>query len=171
MKAAQAVGAKHIVFFGSSGGGLAALQVATYVPDSIALPFNPQTSIANYKVKGTGLGAQRRYVKAVMPHLIPQGGVSAITSDVDWSVPLGERTSAMVRYDKPQPNKVLYAQNNNDFSHVEQHYTAFRERVEYGVNHDRVRFLNYDGRPRHRPPRATEFKDALGQALDWVRSA
>lgn len=170
-KASEAVGAKHIVFFGSSGGGLAALQAATYAPDSIALPFNPQTSIASYKVKGTGLGAQRRYLKSVMPHLTPTGGVSELVPDIDWSVSLGERTSTIVRYGRPQPNKVLYAQNNNDLFHVEQHYVPFREAIEGGVNHNRVRFLNYEGKPGHKPPRSPEFKDALGQALDWARSA
>lgn len=170
MKAAEAVGAEYIVFFGSSGGGLAALQTSTYVPGSIALPFNPQTSIANYKVRGTDLGAQRSYVRSVMPHLTPDGGVSDMTPNVDWSASLGERTSALVRYSRSQPNKVLYAQNNNDVSHVEQHYAPFREVVENGVNHHRVRFLNYDGAARHDPPRPAEFKNALGQALDWVRS-
>lgn len=169
VKAAEAVGASKIVFFGSSGGGLAALQVATFVPGSLAMPFSPQTSIANYKVWGWDLKPQRRYIEVVMPHLAPDGGVQEVQGEVDWSTPLGERTSALRRYSREQPNMVFYVQNNNDLTHVEQHYEPFRKVVESSVNQSRVKFLNYDGAPRHNPPKPSEFQRALGQALEWMR--
>src|SRR5699024_8382265 len=64
-RAAAAVGASKIVFLGSSGGGFGALQVSTRIPGRMAVPVIPQTSIANYLVAGTGLAAQRAYIRAI----------------------------------------------------------------------------------------------------------
>ena len=41
-------GFKRVVFFGSSGGGFAALYYASVLPGSVAVPVHPQTSIQNY---------------------------------------------------------------------------------------------------------------------------
>ncbi|GAA4106200.1 hypothetical protein GCM10022249_01680 [Enteractinococcus coprophilus] len=70
-QAAAAVGASQIFLVGASGGGLAALQIATYLPNSTAVPFNSQTSISGYLVKGTRYSAQRAYLNTVMPQLKP----------------------------------------------------------------------------------------------------
>ena len=167
--AADAVGAKGILFLGSSGGGLAALQMATYIPGSMALPFSCQTSIANYLINGTLMGAQRKYVETVMPHLAPDGPWS-LTPDEDWSIPLGPRSSALVRYSQHQPNLVYYVQNSNDFAHVEQHYRPFRDVIEASPNTDNVRFHVYEGPKAHNPPVPTVFHEQLDNAAEWLRS-
>lgn len=167
-RAADAVGAKGVLFVGSSGGGLAALQVSTYVPGSMALPFSCQTSIANYLIGGTRMSAQREYVSAVMPHLAP-GGEWSLKPDVDWSLPLGERSSALVRYTKPQQNFVHYVQNTRDYPHMEQHYEPFRKVIEAGPNKDRVRFDLYDGPENHNPPWPDVFSSRLDAAASWLR--
>jgi hypothetical protein len=167
-RAADAVGAKGIIFVGSSGGGLASLQISTYVPGSMALPFSCQTSIANYLIGGTLMGAQRHYVEVVMPHLAPDG-VAALQPDVDWSVPLGERSSALVRYGRPQTNLVYFVQNTRDYSHVEQHYRPFRDVIESGPNMDRVRFDLYEGPEAHNPPWPAVFHGRLDAAAQWLR--
>lgn len=168
-EAADAVGAKGIIFLGSSGGGLAALQISTYVPGSVALPFSCQTSIANYLVGGTLMGAQRSYVEIVMPNLAPDG-VWSLKPDVDWSVPLGERSSALVRYSQPQQNFVYYVQNTRDYPHMEQHYQPFRDVIESGDNKDRVRFDLYEGPETHNPPWPDIFHSRLDTAADWLRA-
>ncbi|MET4136817.1 hypothetical protein [Pseudarthrobacter sp. PvP090] len=168
-EAADAVGAKGIIFLGSSGGGLAALQISTYIPGSMALPFSCQTSIANYLVGGTLMGAQRSYVEIVMPHLAP-AGVWSLKPDVDWSVPLGERSSALVRYSQPQQNFVHYVQNTRDYSHMEQHYQPFRDVIESGDNKDRVRFDLYEGPETHNPPWPDVFHSRLDDAAGWLRA-
>ena len=167
-EAADAIGAKGIIFLGSSGGGLASLQTSTYIPGSMALPFSCQTSIAKYLVNGTLMGAQRSYVDVVMPHLAPEGKWS-LRPDVDWSVPLGERSSALVRYSRPQENFVYYVQNTNDFPHMEQHYQPFREVIEFGPNKDRVRFDLYEGPEAHNPPWPDVFNRTLDEAAAWLR--
>ena len=167
-RAADAVGAKGIIFLGSSGGGLASLQISTYIPGSMALPFSCQTSIANYLVGGTLMSTQQEYVEIVMPHLAPDG-VASLTPEVDWSVPLGERSSALVRYGQAQENYVYYVQNTNDFPHVEQHYKPFRGVIESGPNKDRVRFNLYEGPDAHNPPWPDVFHSRLDEAAAWLR--
>lgn len=168
-RAADAVGAKGIIFLGSSGGGLAALQVSTYIPGSMALPFSCQTSIAKYLINGKLLGAQRTYVEVVMPHLAPEGGPWALKSDVDWSVPLRERSSALIRYSQPQENFVYYVQNSRDYPHMDHHYQPFRDVIEAGPNKDRVRFDLYEGPENHNPPWPDVFTSRLDHAAAWLR--
>lgn len=164
--AAQAVGAKRIIFLGSSGGGFAALQVATYVEGSLALPFSPQTSISRYLVKGTGYGAQRKYLELVMPELAPGVPLHKLDPEFDWAAPLHPRLSAVERYSHPVPNRVLYVQNANDFPHVGQHLDPFRGAVTDGVNESRIMFERYVGPRAHNPPAQSEFRHYLNMAID-----
>ena len=41
-------GAEHVVFFGASGGGFAALYYSHFFPGSLALPMNPQIIVKDY---------------------------------------------------------------------------------------------------------------------------
>lgn len=166
-RAAEAIGASHIIFSGSSGGGFAALQAATFVPGSLALPFNPQTSIYGYLANGTSRGAQRVYAEAVMPHLAPDG-FAQLDEAVDWTEPLGERASVLRRYARPVDNRVLYAENPNEF-HYRDHYLPFLAAAARGGNLDRIRVHEYLGDERHNPPNPVQFRAALDEALAWVR--
>lgn len=166
-KAAHASNAEKILFVGSSGGGFASMQVSALVPGSMAVPLNPQTAIAKYRPKGS-LGYARNYVKNVMPHLTPEGGVKNISAEVDWSAPLAERASALIRYASPVKNYVLYAQNLNDLSHVTDHYEPFKESVESGPNVDRIRFFTYDGQHTHTSPKPEVFKEIMDAAILWM---
>lgn len=167
--AASAIGASKILFLGSSGGGFGSLQVSAHIPGSMAMPFSPQTSIANYLVAGSGLGAQRSYIRAIMPHLTPVGGLDALRTEEDYFESLGERASPLLRYQQPQENYVYYVQNTNDPTHFNQHYLPFREAVENGPNKDRIRFELQDDRPGHNPPVPTMFLAALENAVAWLR--
>lgn len=169
LRAATAVGASKILFLGSSGGGFASLQVSTLIPGSMAMPFSPQTSIANYLVAGTSMGAQRSYIRAIMPHLTPPGGLHSLHAGEDYFEPLGDRVSPILRYQRPQPNYVHYVQNKNDPTHLNQHYLPFREAVENGPNKDRIRFELQDDRPGHNPPVPTKFMSALANAVTRLR--
>lgn len=165
--AARAVGARRVIFLGSSGGGFAAMQIASHVPGSLALPFSPQTSLSKYLVKGTGYGAQRKYLKLVMPELVPDLPLEKLGPEVDWAKPLADRLSAVERYKTDQQNQVLYVQNINDVPHAEQHRDPFREVVEGGSNASSIRFEEYSGPEGHNPPAQQEFKHYLRMAIDW----
>lgn len=169
IKAAQAIRASRILILGSSGGGLAALQVSALIQGSMALPFSCQTAISSYKVDGTRIGAQRSYLRAVMPHLSPEVALEKLEPGIDWAAPMGDRLSAVERYKKPLKNFVYYVQNVHDYPHVEQHYAPFRAAVEGSENAVRVRFINYEGPENHNPPTQMVFKSELASAVEWLR--
>jgi len=168
--AAQAVRASRIILLGSSGGGLASLQIATYLPESLALPFSAQTSVDNYLVAGERISAQRGYMRSVMPHLIPEEGLNSLTPGGEYFKTLGERTSALLRYQKSQPNYVYYVQNTNDDAHVNQHYLPFKDVIEKSPNKHRVRFELQEDRKGHQPPTKANFLSGLESAVTWLRS-
>lgn len=153
MKAAVAVKATKILILGSSGGGLASLQISTLIPGSVALPFIPQTSISQYKVGRTSFAAQRQYLEVVMPHLKPKLPLEKLPPHIDWAEPMSDRLSAIRRYNDPQENYVYFVQNMNDITHVEQQYTPFRASIESGPNREKIKFIEYEG-----PPRAQSSK-------------
>lgn len=165
-RAAAATGSRKVIVLGSSGGGFAALQTAPYVPGSVALPFSPQTSISGYFVGRKGLGAQRMYLRVVMPELSPDAPLEGLWPNVDWAKPLGERLSPCVRYAVPQQNSVVYMQNSNDVTHIEQHYAPFREVVAGSPNRDSIQFHMYDGPKRHNPP----LRPQLFQGIELAAS-
>lgn len=168
VKAAKAAGAQHIIFAGGSGGGFAALQVSAFVPGSLALSFNPQTIINKYRVDGKFMGPQRRYVKVVMPEFSPVPPDN-LTIDDDWASPLGERMAATLTYQRPLQNWVLYVQNSNDLTHVQDHYIPFREAVESGPNASRVRFEFYEGPNAHVAQDQAVMDRGLAAGVDWIR--
>lgn len=169
-RAAAAIGATHIIFLGSSGGGFAALQASTYLPRSLALPFSPQTSIDNYLVQGVRLGAQRAYMRDVMPQLIPEDGLESLQPNQHYFEVLGERASTLLRYSRPQRNLVHYVQNINDPSHIEQHYLPFKETIEASANQSRVEFELQDDLPGHHPPTKEKMLSALEAAVSRIRA-
>lgn len=165
-RAVAATGSRNVIVLGSSGGGFAALQTAPYVPGSVALPFSPQTSISGYFVGRKGLGAQRMYLRVVMPELRPDTPLEGLWPNTDWAKPLGERLSPCVRYALRQQNSVVYMQNSNDVTHIEQHYAPFREVVAGSPNRESVQFYMYDGPKRHNPP----LKSQLLRGIELANS-
>ena len=62
--------APHVVAWGGSGGGFAAIRVAKDIPGSIALPWNPQTNIAKYFPE-----AVSRYLRIAFPTVSTDGPI------------------------------------------------------------------------------------------------
>lgn len=160
-EAASSIGASRIVISGSSGGGFAALQTATYIPDSLALVFNPQTRLDNYYVKGDPqrTSAQADYLKTVYPQLC--GKIDGLPCA--WGEKVGDKASAQTVYSKPVANRVHYWTSKNDFHH-EQHYLPFIAACKDGKNLPRVKTFEYVDRPGHRPPNQEVFRRALSSA-------
>lgn len=165
VKAAKTVGATRILFTGASGGGFVALQVSALVPGSLALAFNPQTSIYGYLANGYAWGAQKNYRNVVWPNFdAPEVG-----PDADWTAGLDDRVSALRRYSKPTANHVLYATNTLEFHH-EQHYLPFMDAVDAGGNSARVHTFTYEHTEQHTPPGPQHFSGALQEALQMIRA-
>lgn len=164
VKAAQSIGAARIVFTGSSGGGFAALQTSALVPGSLAVPFNPQTSVYGYLANGEFWGAQRDYARAVWPELAPQGQPPYTD---DWTITVSDRLSAIRRYAKPTLNHVLYVSNVNDFHHRD-HYVPFSQSVATSPNAERVQLRAYEGSHAHNPPTPEVFRRYMQEALELI---
>lgn len=172
-RVAKAFGCSKIVFCGSSGGGFASLQSSAYLPGSLAVPFNPQTSVISYLVDGERDHAQRRYCQYVFPDLVPNGWASR-DPQIDWTASLGDLTSAVLRYSSPLANYVYYAQNSNDFFHVRDHQRPFRETLDRGMRPKHVRkhfyFEDYAGPNGHVVPDRSTYLGVIERALGWYNS-
>lgn len=151
---AELIGAERIIFMGSSGGGFAALQVSALTADSVALAFNAQTEIADYRVNGTGWGVVREYVQEVWPtiwsNLEPNGHIE----DKAWADEAGVRVSAVKAYSIPTRNKVYLVQNREEF-HFEDHYAPFLHASRTAGN-DVTPRLNAEG-TLHNPPEGPDL--------------
>lgn len=164
--AAQAVGAKRIIFTGSSGGGFAALQIASLVPNSLAVAFNAQTDIAQYRVNGESYGVQRLYVETVWPQIAATFQTAKDIEDSSWAEGVGERLSAVKRYSRPTSNYVFFIQNTDEF-HAEDHFRPFLEAAAHGGNLDRIKTSVYEGGPIHNPPTQRIFDENIRKAVAW----
>ena len=106
-KTADAHGVSHVIFFGSSGGGFAALQASLHFPESLAVAINPQTSIGKYLPK-----AVERYLRINWP-----GHRSLEGLPVEHDL-----TEA---YSSGHSNTVAYLQNKRDIFHIDDHQRPF----------------------------------------------
>lgn len=163
--AARAVGASRVVFTGSSGGGFAALQVSALVPGSVALPFNAQTMIYQYRPHGR-FWTQRALMRAAWPNLVP-GGLDAFDFATDWTALADDRMSAVRRYAQPVPNRTRFVINRNE-DHYAGHYLPWLEAAHAGGNQDRVEGIVYEGGEIHGPPSPKVFIEQVHQTLGYA---
>lgn len=101
---ATVTGARHLVFFGASGGGFAALEMAHRFPGSLALVMNPQTSILRY-------------------HPEPVARYTATA----WGGTMGDTARADLAdvYATDADVTVAYMQNATDTFHIDNHLAPF----------------------------------------------
>ncbi|GAB3621501.1 hypothetical protein GCM10027417_27630 [Glutamicibacter endophyticus] len=102
------------IFFGASGGGFASLFYSSQIPDSIAIPVNPQTSIAEYNQL-----AVDNYLRTAWNSKFDGSTIDNSISIV-WNL--------VDHYDNDVRNTVVYVQNDQDLTHVESHWTPFMRR-------------------------------------------
>lgn len=152
-KVATLIGAKRVMFFGSSGGGFAALQMSWHFPGSLAVVSNPQTSIGRY-----------------LP--IPvKGYLRRCWSDRPIEeLPIEHDMTAL--YEGGHDNTVAYIQNTRDEFHVKNHQEPFLAAV---PDLNRVWCMSdaWGTNPKalHAPPPKRIFKNVLTHAAasqgDW----
>lgn len=100
----EAGGYKRVLLSGSSGGGYAALQVASMVPDSIAVVFNPQTRIRQYFPRFANMALDTAF------------GHRTLSFDEEL------RLDVLARYRHLQPSiKIYFVQNIGDEHHDMRH--------------------------------------------------
>lgn len=151
---------------GSSGGGFASLQIAPLIPGSVAVVFNPQTTIGGYLAGGTGHGAKRDYLRAVWPdeHAAIGGKVEVLDGPPGFESLTDPRTTVWHRYESPVACSIVYCNNRNDF-HVADHYQPFADAIARGNNTSKMYVLEYPGGNGHMPPSPDQFKLGLTLGL------
>lgn len=102
---------KHVVFFGGSAGGFAALAMSRHFPGSLALPMNPQTSIQKFFPVPVG-----KYVSNAWPEL-------PTLEEAPESVP----HDLTREYAGGHENTVAFIQNQRDLFHIKNHQQPFFE--------------------------------------------
>ncbi len=106
----------RIVFYGSSGGGFAAIQAAAASPNGKAIAINPQIGLQHYFRRATG-----NYLK----------NIAGCSSQTEARRVFGERWNAIdsVRraIAEERPPKIVIVQNINDSFHFKEHFGPFAE--------------------------------------------
>ena len=131
---------KHLIFFGSSAGGFAALNYSRMFPGSAALVMNPRVNVLNEPKRLPKYG----------PFAFP--GVDAV--DLNKRLPLN---LAKV-YSAPQSNHVFYLQNLQDQNYTRHHYTHFKKSVE---GRSEVQFITGNWGAGHVTPPRTAYIEPL----------
>ncbi|MGF9648039.1 heparinase II/III family protein [Pseudarthrobacter oxydans] len=125
-------GAARVLLSGSSGGGFAAMQVASYLPDSVALVFNPQTDVKEYF---------RTSADTALASCLQENG------GADGPRDFSKSTSVVSNYSELEKlPQVLYVQNTGDKHHVLKHRDPFLKMLEseHESYSDRIRFIDVD---------------------------
>lgn len=128
----EALGIERTIYFGTSGGGFAALYYSWHHPDSIVVAGNPQTKISNYYG-----GHIDRYLSACWP------------DQTDLSTCICEDVGTL--YAKSTPNFVIYIQAATDAFHLNKHMVSFLADIGYRKNRPLLVNVDYFGKLGHSP--------------------
>lgn len=169
VNAAKAIGARRIIFTGSSGGGFAALQISALVPKSYAVVFNAQTDIAEYRINGEGYGAQRTYVQTLWPEIAANFQKPSDIESGEWKDSIGESASAIDRYSRETENYAFIYQNAEEF-HFEDHFLPFLAAAKRGNNISRIHLETFLDGPIHAQPRAATFDLLFRESLQRIEA-
>jgi hypothetical protein len=148
------MGARHLVFFGMSGGGFAALNLAHEFPGSLAVPVNPQTRVLDYA---------EVHWKAMARACFGATSAEAAREKLE-SHPRADQRRV---YGDGFENWVIYVQNSAD-AHVSMQMLPWLEAVKWS---ERAPVLMQDWGSGHKPPGPAELRAMLGKVAgadgDW----
>lgn len=101
---------KNFIFYGSSSGGFAALEMSHRFRDSLCVPVNPQTSLRFHGETTVG-----QFLDVAWPTV--DGVIRRLPNSV--------RTDLVTLYDSQIPNTVAYLQNSRDTGYIARHALPF----------------------------------------------
>lgn len=108
-KAQQEQDGRHLIFFGSSAGGFAALNYSARFRDSVALVLNPRIE----------LGAKPYRFKEYAQIAFPGWSLESVASRIPMSM--------SKLYSEGQANTVAFIQNSEDLVYFNNHFTPFHD--------------------------------------------
>lgn len=134
-KTAAALGTKHIVLVGSSGGGFAALQVAAHLPEAVVVAMSPQTDLRKY--------SPRLVTAAVGPAF----GMSQVS---ETGIPISRLSVKDRTAERSTFPRVELVSNPGDQVHVKHHEGPLRQAYAAAGHEARFRTTEIDLGPGHR---------------------
>lgn len=145
-KIADFLSVENVIFFGTSGGGFAALYYSWHYCGSVAIVGNPQTKIEKYYS-----GHVQRYRDECWKSL-------------EKEHPLGELICADVcnLYAERFDNTVIYLQSNSDYFHLFHHMAPFLDAVKVHKKPALISNVGFWGRMGHSP--------AFSAMHPWVKT-
>ncbi|MBO0924929.1 heparinase II/III family protein [Cellulomonas sp. zg-ZUI199] len=148
---AEGCGARDIVLAGGSGGGFAAIHVASLLEGSTVFAVNPQTDLNGY------------FPRLVRPALDAVFGTRSAPR---------QRTAVLERMRANDASfRLFYVQNTGDRVHVERHRDPFlRGLREHSPSVD-VRSVEIDCGPGHVGPKPAEYARLWRECLDMLDSS
>lgn len=148
-KASDDLGGNRLIFTGVSGGGFATLFYGRLFPGSLAVPVNPQTSIAAF-----GRAAAAAYVRDCF-------GASA---DVENVLKTAIRSNLIEEYRSGFDNYIIYLQNALDH-HLGLHAEPFFDALPPGSDARATMILGHSWGPGHTAAPAPFIKAVLAAAV------
>lgn len=145
----QRIGGRHLVFFGMSGGGFAALNLSHEFPGSLAIPVNPQTRILEYAESSWNELGIRCF------------GARSVEESRD-ALERHPRADLRRIYSNGFENSVLYVQNASD-GHTRTQLYPWLDSL---ADNSRVSLLFGAWGQGHTPPPARELKPMLARLAD-----
>lgn len=157
-KVTTSLGSERVVFFGGSGGGFASLYFAHQFENSLALVFNPQTSIEKYSEHAVHDFVDRAF------------DVSAGDQDPLRDIPGTVTHDLCDLYRASTRAQVAYIQNLKDRDHVESHLVPFLKSIHSDTE---ILLLGKHWRDGHSPPPKellTHVLNLAASSADWSDS-
>ncbi len=148
---AEGCGARDIVVAGGSGGGFAAMHVASMLEGSTVFAVNPQTDLDGY------------FPRLVRPALDAVFGTGSAPR---------ERTSVLDRVRATGASfRLFYVQNSGDRVHVERHRDPFLRELHEQRGSVEVRSVVIDSGPGHVGPKPAEYERLWRECIDMLGSS
>lgn len=150
---ARRLGCQRILYIGNSGGGFAALQTASYTPNSGVVAFNPQIQVEQY-IPRVARSAQEIVF-----------GRSSVAEDPLYS----SRVDLIQRYSEIGfERRVYFIQNTGDEMHHDRHFIPFREAFNASGNSSNLRAVTPYLGPGHRVPPPEEYMAMVSEGARFV---
>ena len=147
---AEALNARRLLFFGSSGGGFGALYFSWHFPDSFCICACPQTSMHSYYS-----GHILRYRESCWPALADNDALAGTVC-----------TDVTALYKQGFPNFVIYLQSPGDYFHLKTQVAPFLNRMKLDQKASRfVLDCTFRGRLGH------SGSVPVADCLPWIRTA
>ena len=144
-------GCSKIVLCGNSGGGFAALQVASFLPGSLAVVFNPQVELDRYAPR------------LALPAHLNLFGRESVRDDAQ----LRARMNVLARFAEIGFNqRVVVVQNTGDGHHLIEHFGPLRRAFEGSAHPECFRSVMLDSGPGHRLPPPDEYLRILTASIN-----